>query len=137
LRSGLFDIDVLINRTLVYGTLSALLGGMYFGSVVLLQQIARSFNGQRQDSTLVIILSTLLIAALFQPLRRRIQRTIDQRFYRAKYDAAKTVERFAATLRQQVELDQLNAHLVEAVQETMRPEHVSLWLRSPHSDTRT
>lgn len=136
-RYRLFEIDVIIRRTLVYGTLSALLAGTYFGSVVLLQQIARSFNGQRQDSTLVIIISTLLIAALFQPLRRRIQDTIDRRFYHAKYDAKQTMDRFATMLRQQeqVELAQLSAHLVEVVQETMAPASVWLWLTPFHRDS--
>ncbi len=133
LRSRLYEIDVLINRTLVYGTLSALLAGMYFSSVVLLQQITRSFNGQRQDSTLEIILSTLLIAALFRPLRRRIQRAIDRRFYRSRYDAAKTLAAFSATLRQEVDLRELNERLLGVVEETMRPAHASLWLCSDHT----
>ncbi|HKS69875.1 MAG TPA: hypothetical protein VJQ45_05625 [Ktedonobacterales bacterium] len=131
LRSGLYDIDVLINRTLVYGSLTVLLAAVYFGSVVGMQQIARAVTGRGEQNTLVIVLSTLLIAALFTPLRRRLQRTIDRRFYRARYDTARTLERFGATLRTQTDLPQLTDHLVVVVDETMRPAHVSLWLRQP------
>lgn len=128
LRSRLFDVDALINRTLVYGSLTALLAGVYFGCVVLLQQAARAVTGQRGESAFAIVLSTLLIAALFQPLRTRLQRAIDRRFYRQKYDTAKTLAQFAATLRGEVELADLERHLVGVVEETMQPAHVSLWL---------
>ena len=135
MRSQLFNIDVLINRTLVYGSLTVLLAAVYFGSVIGMQHVAAAMAGaQAADNPLIIVLSTLLIAALFTPLRRRLQRTIDRRFYRARYDTARTLERFAATLRQQIELSALNAHLVGVVEETMHPAHVSLWLRPPMQD---
>ena len=130
LRYRLYDIDVLIRRTLIYGTLTAILAGVYLALVLGAQAASHALTGQRGDKPIVIVASTLLIAALFQPLRRHIQRMIDRRFYRAKYDAAKTIEHFAATLQQQVEFDQLREHLVEAVEETMQPVHVSLWLSS-------
>ena len=128
LRYRLYDIDILINRTLVYGTLTALLAAVYIGSIVLLQQLFLQLTGQRQ-SALVTVISTLAIAALFQPLRRRIQGVIDRRFYRRKYDAARTLADFSATLREQVDLEQLSERLVDVVEETMQPAHVFLWLR--------
>jgi hypothetical protein len=133
LRYRLWDIDRVINRTLVYGTLTAILALIYFGCVVLLQHLVNGVTGQVGQSPLVIVASTLAIAALFQPLRHRLQRFIDRRFYRSKYDAAKIVEAFSATLRNEVELNQLREHLISVVQDTMQPSHISLWLREPES----
>jgi len=134
LRNQLYDIDRLINRTLVYGSLTSILALIYFGCVVLLQNLVNGLTGQAGQSPLIIVGSTLAIAALFQPLRRRIQAIIDRRFYRRKYDAARTVEAFSATLRNEVDLSQLSEHLITAVQETMQPTYVSLWLRQPEHD---
>jgi hypothetical protein len=131
LRYRLWDIDRVINRTLVYGTLTALLALIYCGCVVLLQHLVNGATGQVGQSPLVIVASTLAIAALFQPLRHRIQQIIDRRFYRRKYDAAKIVEAFSATLRNEVDLNQLREHLISVVQDTMQPSHISLWLREP------
>ena len=125
LRYRLYNIDILINRTLVYGALTALL---------ILQSLVGVFGGKISQTPLVIVGSTLVIAALFQPLRRRIQQVIDRRFYRRKYDAAKTVEAFSATLRNELDLSQLREHLITVVQETMQPTYVSLWLRQPERD---
>jgi len=126
-RYRLYEIDLIINRTLVYGSLTALLVLVYFGGVTATQAIFRTLTGQ--GSTLAVVLSTLVIAALFMPLRRRIQSFIDRRFYRRKYDAAKTLETFSAKLRDETDLDALSDDLVGVVRETMQPAHVSLWLR--------
>jgi hypothetical protein len=127
LRARLFDIGVIINRTLVYGPLTATLIAIYFGGIVVLQRFFVALTGEQ--STLAVVASTLLIAALFNPLRRRIQAFIDRRFYRRKYDAIKTLEDFSAKLRDETNLEVLNDKLVGVVRETMQPAHVSLWLR--------
>jgi hypothetical protein len=128
-RSRLFDVDVLINRTLVYAILSTTLAGVYFGGIVLLQRVFAGLTGQEKLPQLAIVASTLAIAALFDPLRRRIQSFIDRRFYRKKYDARKTLEGFSAKLRNETDLDALSEDLVATVRGTVQPTHVSLWLR--------
>jgi hypothetical protein len=128
LRYRLYDVDILINRTLVYGSLTVLLAVVYFGGVAATQGMFRILTGQEQQPQLAIVVSTLLIAALFYPLRRRIQGFIDMRFYRSKYDARQTLEAFSAKLRDETDLDALSDDLTSVVKETMRPEHVSLWL---------
>src|SRR3712207_2464263 len=125
----LYEIDILINRTLVYGSLTAMLAVIYFGGVATVQAIFRTLTGQQEQPQLAIVVSTLVIAALFMPLRRRIQSFIDRRFYRRKYDAAKTLEAFSAKLRDETDLDALRDDLVGVVRETMQPAHLSLWLR--------
>jgi hypothetical protein len=128
-RYRLYDIDVIIRRTLIYGSLTSLLALLYFGLIVALQAL---FQGLfHQNNAVAIVVSTLAIAALFQPMRRRLQALIDRRFYRRKYDAARTVAAFSATLRNEIDLNQLREQLVAVVQETMQPAHVSLWLRPP------
>jgi hypothetical protein len=129
LRYRLYDIDVLINRTLVYGSLTALLALLYFGLIFALQSL---FQGVfHQNNAVAIVVSTLVIAALFQPLRRSIQNFIDRRFYRRKYDARRIIANFSATLRGEVDLTELSEQLVAVVEETMQPAHVSLWLAQP------
>jgi len=129
LRFRLYEIDLLINRTLVYGSLTTMLVLIYFGSVATTQAIIQALTGREDLPQLAIVASTLVIAALFNPLRRRIQSFIDRRFYRNKYDAAKTLEVFSAKLRDETDLDSLNTELLSVVRETMQPAHVSLWVR--------
>jgi hypothetical protein len=132
LRHRLYDIDIIINRSLVYVSLTAILFGVYFGGVTATQALLRTLTGQQELPQLAVVASTLLIAALFTPLRRRIQSFIDHSFYRRKYDAAKTLEGFSVRLRDEADLEVLRGELVEVVRETMQPAHVSLWL---HPDT--
>jgi fumarate reductase subunit D len=129
LRYRLYEIDTLINRTLVYGALTVLLAVVYFGGVTATEAIVRTITGQEQQPHLAVVVSTLVIAALFNPLRRRIQSFIDRGFYRSKYDARKTLEAFSTKLRNETDLEALNNDLVGVVRETMAPAHVSLWLK--------
>jgi len=126
LRYRLYEIDLVVNRALVYGPLTVTLVALYFGGIVLLQRVFVLLTGQQ--STLAVVASTLLIAALFNPVRRRFQSFIDRRFYRRKYDARKTLEAFSVKLRDETDLEALNQELVGVVRETMQPAHVSLWL---------
>jgi hypothetical protein len=128
LRYRLYDIDIIINRTLVYGPLTATLLAVYFGGVATVQVVLRALTGQ--ESQLAVVVSTLVIAALFNPLRRRVQNFIDRRFYRRKYDATRTLEEFSAKLREGTDLDTLSSELLLVVRETVQPEHASLWLRA-------
>jgi hypothetical protein len=133
LRYRLWDIDVIIRRTLLYSTLTAFLGFLYFGSVVVLRQVLSWLTG---ESTLAIVLSTLLIAALFEPVRRRVQTFIDRRFYRAKYDAALALDEFSGGARQEVELSHLMTQLVGVVEKTVQPEKVWVWLKAGKRELR-
>jgi hypothetical protein len=134
LKYRLYDIDVIINRTLVYGSLTAMLVGVYVGGIVVLQGLLRALTAQ--ESQLAIVASTLAVAALFNPLRHRTQGFIDRRFYRSKYDARKTLEAFSAKLRDETNLDALSDDLVGVVRDTMQPANVSLWLRPDTSSRR-
>jgi hypothetical protein len=134
LKYRLYDIDVIINRALVYGPLTAMLALIYVGGVVSMQAVFRALSGQ--ESTLAVVASTFAIAALFTPLRRRIQSFIDRRFYRRKYDAVKTLASFSSRLRDETDLDSLRVEVLGVVRETMHPEHASLWLRSHTTDAK-
>ena len=131
LKYRLYDIDVIINRALVYGSLTVTLALVYFGGVTLTQTLFRALTGQQQQPQLAIVVSTLAIAALFNPLRHRIQSLIDRRFYRKKYDAARVLEAFSARLRDETDLGRLEGDVVAVVRETVQPERVSMWLRPP------
>jgi hypothetical protein len=128
-RYRLYDIDTLINRTLVYGSLTGTLALVYFGVVTVTQALFRTLTSQQELPQLVVVISTLVIAALFNPLRRRIQSFINRSFYRSKYDARKTLEEFSTKLRDEMDLDAMSDDLMGVVRETMQPTHVSLWLR--------
>jgi hypothetical protein len=129
LKYRLYDIDIIINRTLVYGSLTIMLAAVYFAGVVGTQYVFRAVTGQERLPQLAVVVSTLAIAAMFNPLRRRLQAFIDRRFYRSKYDAAKTLEAFSSKLRNETDLGALSDDLISVVRETMQPEQASLWLR--------
>jgi len=135
LRSRLYDIDIVINRTLVYGSLTGILGALYAGLIIGLESLAGAITGQASGQPVALVISTLAIYALFQPVRKSIQALIDRRFYRKKYDAEKTLAAFSTVLRNEVDLNQLREQLISVVQETMQPAHISLWLRQPEQRT--
>jgi NADH-ubiquinone oxidoreductase B12 subunit family len=135
LRSRLYDIDIVINRALVYGSLTGILGVLYAGLIIGLESLAGAITGQASGQPVALVISTLAIYALFQPVRKSIQALIDRRFYRKKYDAEKTLAAFSIVLRSEVDLNQLREQLLAVVQETMQPAHVSLWLRQPEQST--
>jgi hypothetical protein len=135
LKYRLYEIDILINRTLVYGSLTVMLALVYFGGVTATQAIFRTLTGQEEQPQIAVVASTLVIAALFNPLRRRIQSFVDRRFYRSKYDARKTLEAFSAKLRDETDMDALSGHLIGVIGETMQPAHISMWLQ-PSTDAR-
>ena len=136
LRYRLYEIDVLINRTLVYGSLTAVLALLYFGTVTVTQALFQTLTGQQKLPQIAIVVSTLAIAALFNPVRRRIQLAIDRRFYRRKYDGRNALEVFSSKLRDKTDLNALNNDLVGVVRETMQPAHVALWLRTKDANRR-
>jgi hypothetical protein len=136
LKYRLYDIDVVINRTLVYTILTTVLALLYFGSIALLQAVLLALTGQ--GAQLAVVASTLLIAAVFNPIRHRTQDLVDRRFYRGKYDAERVLASFSGRLREETDLDRLSEDLLLVVRETVQPEHVSLWLRErPQEDVRT
>jgi hypothetical protein len=135
LRSRLYDIDIVINRALVYGLLTGILGALYAGLIIGLESLAGAITSQASGQPVALVISTLAIYALFQPVRKSIQALIDRRFYRKKYDAEKTLAAFSTVLRNEVDLNQLREQLIAVVQETMQPAHVSLWLRQPGQRT--
>ncbi len=134
-RYRLYEIDIIIRRTLIYGTLTAVLAGVYFAVVLGMQMVARRLTGSTGENQVVIVATTLLIAALFTPLRRFVQAGIDRAFYRGKYDAGRTLTAFAARMRTVTDLDDLQTNIVDAVQQTMHPTHITLWLRIPRPPT--
>jgi hypothetical protein len=134
LRFRLWEIDILINRSLVYVVLSGLLGALYFGIVALLQMFFQSFTGDRQ-SEVVLVSSTLVIASLFSPLRQRVQHVIDRRFYRRKYDAARALEAFSATVRNEVDLNRMRDSLIGVIKETIQPTAITVWLNTPKTQS--
>ena len=131
LRYHLYEIDVIIRRTLVYAALVSVLALLYLAGVFGIQAVVRSLSGQ--SGTLAVTVSTLLVAAAFQPLRGRIQRAVDHRFYRGRYDAARTLESFSGRLREQVEIEMVSGEVLDVVRQTLQPAHVSLWLREPEA----
>lgn len=133
LRYRLYDIDIIIRQTLIYGALTAILAALYFGIVVGTQVVTQRLTGKPGQQPVVIVATTLLIAVLFAPLRRRIQAVIDRAFYRSKYDTALTLNTFGARMRTETDLGVLCEDLVEVVEQTMQPAHVQLWLRHPSS----